>query len=722
MASQDLTSNLDSVGPAFSHPSRNTHCATSHRDSEYIPDPGAECKWPHPNWHIMSRICHCLALSDSDCDLLIKELKHLDTSAQMPPNVKALRKVEATAIRDSKLMRSLCTIPPPTTRDGRSMIENESVELLHYDILDQCDKLLNLDIHADWITWAYRSEFTSDGVTQSDTGDIPFISEVWTGSWWKREQARIGNPDAKIIVPIMSSDETTVTMTGRKLFPVYVTTANIPRWFRQKRSGWLLLGFQPVIRCIKAFHDSDQVRKYRREVKRWCMGVLLSPLIVNASGYLFHHKSSDERFVVYPRFPFFVSDEPEVKHATSGVFMGGNCNRPCTNCDARLNIHTAAQPNGFRVAGAQRDMQHILKFFDPIHETSTITPHQSKELSIHPEFNPVFFVPGYDPFLNPACRLHQFDQGNYVYVKELVIDFLEKCCVRGSGAIARFDFRWSLLCAYPGGKLFRRGVSSLSWVTGHEHRIMGMGLPFVVRGLEAELGLSTIEGYSDHLMEDLCITYLCMRWLVASDGFTSKRLDALELIIHRFQDLLDHLNLLVHGTPKVGCIKFHRLVHWRQYVECFGVTGGYDSGVFESGHKDSCKMWKDSVSFKNEGFAAAKMMRKWEIAEFHTDGAPGMGISQFVSNESEGLSKRLRTSYTTTIDLQETISTQIPISQDGEDSLDRTDRDRGVDDIESLDHDESVSQGTDATTSLLLQESQCQLKLIHTFFTSDDLF
>jgi hypothetical protein len=260
--------------------------------------------------------------------------------------------------------------------------------------------------------------------------------------------------------------------------------------------------------------------------------------------------------------------------------------------------------------------------FNPIEETSAMTPAQSKDLSIHPEYNPAYFVPGYNPFENPSCRMHQFDHGNYVYVKQLVVEFLSKMCNNSSLAIQKFDMRWALLSTYPGGKVFKRGVSGLSWVTCHEHRIMAMGLPFIVRGLDIDLGVTNVEGYSHGLLEDLAITYLCMRWLIAHEGFTDLKLDALDSVIKRFQDLLDKLNKVVHGTTKQGCIKFHRLCHWRDYIIRFGATGNYDSGVFESGHRFACKVWKNKISFKQDGSAAHKMMRKWEIGDAHMDSTP----------------------------------------------------------------------------------------------------
>ncbi len=118
-------------------------------------------------------------------------------------------------------------------------------------------------------------------------------------------------------------------------------------------------------------------------------------------------------------------------------------------------------------------------------------------------------------------------------------------------------------------------------------------------------------------------------------------------------------------------------------------------------------MWKDSVSFKKEGYAAAKMMRKWEIAEYHTDGAPGLGISQFVSNESGGILKRSRMSEPIMVSLQDRGSALIPKSHVDVECLNSSERDRDVDDVEPLDRHESDSHYADAITSSMLQEGEC---------------
>jgi hypothetical protein len=496
------------------------------------------------------------------------------------------------------------------------MVEEDAMSLIHSDIISAMEKLLAVTEHATWTVWHHDPQYTTDGESPDPSGPYRLFNELNTGEWWRLEQEKIAGSHPSLLVIIINCDETPITMTGRKMFPVYATCGNIPRWFRQKPSGWTLIGFLPVVRPIKAFKDSSQIRAYRRLLKRWCMGMLVKPIIDHAQGLLIQCLSHDgtpcHRWV-YPRFPFLIADEPEMMHAAVGGYGSTQSRMPCSNCDI------VPKRDGLRKCGAPRDIKGILDYMCPVTQTSTMPNTISKWLSIHREFNWMPFVPGFDPFRCPPDRMHQFDHGVFVMVKDLVV-----ACIKtaySAGSLELFDRRWSWLARLPGSKIFKRGISSLAFVACFENRIMGMGLPFVLRALEGRV----IEAYKTILpkryLEDLAITYLCFRWLVGHDMFTESKLAHLATLGSLLQSKIDVIYEIIHGGPVSTGIKFHKILHWPEYISAYGSSGNWNTETFEAAHK-IIKRWKSALSFQKGASAGVKLMTQMKIRDGHTDGHP----------------------------------------------------------------------------------------------------
>ncbi len=121
------------------------------------------------------------------------------------------------------------------------------------------------------------------------------------------------------------------------------------------------------------------------------------------------------------------------------------------------------------------------------------------------------FLTNYNPFLNPACVMHQLDLGIFRTALDLTIDFIKIKCPRGT--IRKFEQRWNQLNVFPGGKAFGRGVTGFNFTAG-EYKQMAMGLPFVVRGLIDTTGSKCVG------LEELAVTYLLFRYLLAQEGGT----------------------------------------------------------------------------------------------------------------------------------------------------------------------------------------------------------
>jgi hypothetical protein len=609
-----------------------------------IPDPQLHPRiiWANPNEEIISRLCNRLCLADKECNVVLEEIKLLIPEYPIPKNVRMLRKAERVALSESSFDIVSCPIPQPLGSLQDPMLESSSYDLVHYNILDVCERLVNVKEHAPYLHWNFSEEHTVDGVSADAEGESRFFSELWTTDWWRDEEKKLPCSQGNILAVMLSSDETHVTLTGRKMHPLYVYCGNYHRWFKSRQSGWALLGFLPVIRACKGYSNHAGVRQYRRLVKRWLMGVIVAPVIARRDGYIISAPDEDGGIsarYVYPRMPFFVGDEPEVMSSVTSGFRGA-CNQPCTNCDICPSDIVFPPHDTYTSPlmrkGNARSPASVTIHWNPESSSSTMPKEVSQQLSIHPEFNDMFYVPGMNPFNNPPCRMHQTDHGIFKSMLQTIVDFFKK--FGGRGAINSFDHRWRGMLRYPGMKSFGRGVSDLKYVTAAEHRWMSMCLPFVCRNLDVELNTTGTSGVPRHLIECMAITYLSWRWMLGAEGHTHVSLHALTAVGHHLQKLIAQLTHITYGKRIVEGPKYHKIIHWPEYIQRFGCTGNYNAEVFECAHRFTVKKWVHKLNFSGS-HAQQRILFQTSIYDAHIRDAveEGNGTSMNSTQSHEGL-------------------------------------------------------------------------------------
>ena len=412
---------------------------------------------------------------------------------------------------------------------------------------------------------------------------------------------------------------------GKKLHPVYAFSFNYGMWWRSKRSGWSLLGFIPVIRPLVAFAASVQVRKYRRLVARFCMAQLFKSTIAAANGFFMDQideSGASNRILVYPRVPFNIADEPEMQASFVGSKIGAMSRMPCSVCEVVPKEAGVMSEGNLRDASVMRTIFPIDGAGTPI--DASIAKALLNDFSIHCEWNPCWWIPGYDPFANPGCIIHQLDHGVFDIVLDLIIQLFKSCFP--AGTVGQFDVRWAQLACFPGGKKFKRGVSTLANATCSEHRIMSMGLPFAVRGFStASISFPSGHGrddlespsLSEHFLEDLAVTYLRWRWMLSKKRFTVDMRRAIEEDGRRLWALIDELYRFVHNDIPIELgTKLHKVCHWVRWITMFGAPENYSSEIWEGAHK-LVKRWRSSMSWKTQGAASRKVMQAHSIYDAH---------------------------------------------------------------------------------------------------------
>ncbi len=467
------------------------------------------------------------------------------------------------------------------------------------------------------LVWNFEELRTNDGESPCEDGTERLLTELNTANWWRDEQRQLPLGNGDILCIILSSDATHMTSTGWSLHPMYVCLGNIPRWWRQKPTGWSIIGFLPVIRVVKAFKDTEEVKQYRRDVGHWVMEEVCKVLIDNWNGLsldIVNEANELTSRFVYPRMPYLVGDEPEVGNLICGTKPSALSRMPCSTC------LVCPKQDGLTFDKAPlRDPGFVRRHMDQTTRTCTMTKADSHTLSMNGRFNPAYFIAGLNPFANPPCRMHSIDQGVGIMMKELITKFLtdSRRQLGLKGTLARYDHRWCNLARYPGGKLFKRGVSSLAFVTAHEHRTMYMGLPFVLNGMIPDTTYKALN-LNPHFLEWIAITFLQWRWCLGQHSVSDSMREAIHVLALQVQRDINILSVCVVDHDVSYGIKFHKMIHWaKHYIPMFGVTSNYNAEVFEHAHKEIVKPWVGKVSVRDATLAGKRILIQNQIYDAH---------------------------------------------------------------------------------------------------------
>ncbi len=365
-----------------------------------------------------------------------------------------------------------------------------------------------------------------------------------------------------------------------------------------------------MIRARVAYTDWEAVKEYRRLVARWCTAQIFKPVVEQGDG-LFMSLGTDEIYV-YPRVPLVAADEPELQGFYVGMKIGAMSRMPCSVCEV------VPSDDGLTGIAPLRDADVMRKLMPKDSWKSVpdgIQHDLKKYFSINVEYNHCWWVPGYNPFRNPGCIIHQFDHGVFDLLLEDTVKFLSQYYPRKT--VAEFDLCWEDLMLTPGGKLFRRGVSSLANASCEELRIVSMGLPFALRGVPSESSGTREAGFQPYLLQSVACTYLQLRWLLSLKRLTSRVLD---MIQHVSDDLLremDDLHRAVNDdNPIEHGVKFHKIRHWVQWIQMFGAAENWSTEIWEGAHK-LVKRYRSALNWTNPASAPHRVAFLHSIWDVH---------------------------------------------------------------------------------------------------------
>ncbi len=114
-------------------------------------------------------------------------------------------------------------IPIPSSQ-GVDMVYviGGQVKSFRFDLWQTIEDILDDELLAESCHWWYEQGEDRSGQRS--------IGEMWTGQWWCEQEQHAH--DLPVLCIILYTDETTLSLNGRSMHPVYITLGNIPQKLR----------------------------------------------------------------------------------------------------------------------------------------------------------------------------------------------------------------------------------------------------------------------------------------------------------------------------------------------------------------------------------------------------------------------------------------------------------------------------------------------------------
>ena len=357
-----------------------------------------------------------------------------------------------------------------------------------------------------------------------------------------------------------------------------MTIGNIPKDIRRKTSlrGYLLLGYLPT---TKLEQETNKAKRKRLTTNLYhaCLRFILQPLIAAGNSGVFMTTATGDVHRVHPVFASFIGDYPEQVLTTCSIYSD------CPRCGTTTGDMGDFNPDNMR---APRSLDKFLDILDSFH----LDPAGFLQAASHIRAKPVplpfwLGLPHLNIFqsITPDV-LHQLYQGVVKYLKT----WLTSAC----GA-TEIDARCRRLPPNHNIRLFMKGISSLSRVTGHEHDQICRFLLGIIIDIQLPNNLSNIRLIrSARALLDFL--YLA-QYPIHSDSTLRLLTDALSRF-HANKGIFLDLGIRTQfNIPKI-----HFMSHYVELIKYFGTTDNFDTQYTERLHIDLAKDAYAATNHKDE--------------------------------------------------------------------------------------------------------------------------
>jgi len=382
------------------------------------------------------------------------------------------------------------------------------------------------------------------------------------------------HPGATIIPLIISTDKTQLTLFRNKsAYPVYLTIGNIPKEIRRKPSlhAQTLLGYLPATR-LEHIQNQSSRRRALANLFHACMRKILLPL--ESAGITGIELATGDGVVrrCHPLLAVFVGDYPEQCLVT--------CTKHCPRCPIPKN------ELGEDYCLPPRDLGPILEALHSLGDGPTVYAKACEAAGIKPVVKPFWENLPYVHIFQSITPdiLHQLYQGVVKHVVSWVSDAF------GS---AEIDARCRRLPPNHNIRIFSKGISSLSRVSGKEHADMCR----ILLGLIVDM--RTLEGTSAVRLVRAVRAILDFLYIAQFPSQTDETLALLTESLSAFHDnkeIFEELEI----RDSFNIPKFHSMQHYAESIRNYGTTDNYNTEYTERLHIDLAKDAYKSTNFKDE--------------------------------------------------------------------------------------------------------------------------
>ncbi|KAH9913158.1 uncharacterized protein B0H18DRAFT_1126517 [Fomitopsis serialis] len=373
---------------------------------------------------------------------------------------------------------------------------------------------------------------------------------------------------------IISSDKTQLTtFRSKSAYPVYLTIGNLPKEIRRKPShrGQILLAYLPAGR-LQHITNKAARRRTLANVFHACLSMILEPL--RQPGVDGIEMTSGDGVVrrCHPILAVYVGDYPEQ------VLVTGTYTGDCPICKCPHD-----ELGDYPCLSSPRDVDEV---FAALHLAGTADYNRACNITgIKPIQHPFWeHLPYVDIFrsITPDI-LHQLHQGVIKHVLAWITDIVGKDEV---------DARVKRLPPNHSIRVFHKGVSGLSRVTGTEHKQIAR----FILGLLIDVPLPRDESADLISATTALLDFLYMSQYSVHSSATLAALESSLSVFHAKKDVFIRLG----ARSNFLIPKLHMLTHYVRAIKLYGTTDNYNTEATERLHIDFAKEAYRATNHKDE--------------------------------------------------------------------------------------------------------------------------
>ena len=474
---------------------------------------------------------------------------------------------------------------------------NDKFELFMRDPIECIKELWANPAYLDHLTFAPEHRFADKRKTER------VYDELMSGDWcwqkqvcvfifflWRHVQVHqeLLTDGATLVPVILSSDKTQLCQFrgDKTAYPVYLTIGNISKSIRRKPSfrAQKLIGYLPTVSLDGMDLSADAARLARAQLFHYAMRIVTRSLGTAFPNGIELISGDGAVRLGFPVIAAYAADYPEQALVTCTRYL-----QTCPKCFVtkdELGKHVTRKPR--HQEESIRTIRHASQQSTRARADAVLKDHS---LNLIPD---AFWIG------LPYCDIHKSITPDVLH--QIYQGLVRHLCgwLRTLIGDAELDSRFKRMPRVHGVRLFSNGISSLTQISGSEHReickqVLGCiidapGVPAgVIRATRSLLDFLEIAQYQSHTEATL--------------GYLSDALDR----FHANKNVF--INLGARANDDFNLEKLHSLEHYVDSIRLFGTTDNYNTEASERLHIDYAKDAYRATNKKDSDFL--ENMTRW---------------------------------------------------------------------------------------------------------------